>query len=74
MVKGTEDVIKDPFLRAIAAEVEKSKWIQIAMDQLLGPDTVAYLTTLARTLPQAICLPNKPRRPLNSRGNKTRCS
>ena len=39
MVKGTEDVIKDPFLRAIAAEVEKSEWIQIAMDQLLGPDT-----------------------------------
>jgi raffinose/stachyose/melibiose transport system substrate-binding protein len=39
MVKGTEDVIKNPFLRAIAAEVEKSEWIQIAMDQLLGPDT-----------------------------------
>jgi raffinose/stachyose/melibiose transport system substrate-binding protein len=39
MVKGTADVIKDPFLKEIAAEVEKSQWIQIAMDQLLGPDT-----------------------------------
>jgi raffinose/stachyose/melibiose transport system substrate-binding protein len=39
MVKGTADVIKDPFLRVIASEVEKSQWIQIAMDQLLGPDT-----------------------------------
>ena len=39
MVKGTADVIKDPFLKVIAAEVGKSEWIQIAMDQLLGPDT-----------------------------------
>ena len=39
MVKGTADVSKDPFLRVIASEVEKSDWIQIAMDQLLGPDT-----------------------------------
>jgi hypothetical protein len=39
MVKGTADVIKDPFLKVIAAEVGKSEWIQIAVDQLLGPDT-----------------------------------
>jgi raffinose/stachyose/melibiose transport system substrate-binding protein len=39
MVKGTSDVIKDQFQKAIAQEVEKSQWIQIAMDQLLGPDT-----------------------------------
>ena len=39
MVKGTADVIKDPFLKVVASEVEKSEWIQIAMDQLLGPDT-----------------------------------
>jgi raffinose/stachyose/melibiose transport system substrate-binding protein len=38
-VKGTAELIKDQFLRGIAAEVEKSQWIQIAMDQLLGPDT-----------------------------------
>jgi raffinose/stachyose/melibiose transport system substrate-binding protein len=39
MVKGTADLIKDPFLKQIAAEVEKSQWIAIAIDQLLGPDT-----------------------------------
>jgi raffinose/stachyose/melibiose transport system substrate-binding protein len=39
MVKGTAEAIKDPFAKAIAQEVENSQWIQIAMDQLLGPDT-----------------------------------
>jgi raffinose/stachyose/melibiose transport system substrate-binding protein len=39
MVKGTADVIKDPFQKAIAKEVESSQWIAIAIDQLLGPDT-----------------------------------
>jgi raffinose/stachyose/melibiose transport system substrate-binding protein len=39
MVKGTADQIKDPYLKQIAAEVEKSQWIAIAIDQLLGPDT-----------------------------------
>lgn len=38
MVKGTADVIKDPFQKAIAQEVENSQWIAIAIDQLLGPD------------------------------------
>jgi raffinose/stachyose/melibiose transport system substrate-binding protein len=39
MVKGTAEVIKDPFLHAIAQEVATTNWIAIAMDQLLGPDT-----------------------------------
>jgi raffinose/stachyose/melibiose transport system substrate-binding protein len=39
MVKGTAEAIKDPFLHAIAQEAEKSDWIAIAVDQLLGPDT-----------------------------------
>jgi raffinose/stachyose/melibiose transport system substrate-binding protein len=39
MVKGTADVIKDPFQKAIAQEVQSSQWIAIAIDQLLGPDT-----------------------------------
>ena len=38
-VKGTADVIQDPLIKQIAEEIDKSKWIQIAMDQLLGPDT-----------------------------------
>jgi len=39
MVKGTAASIQDPFLHAIAQEAEKTDWIAIAMDQLLGPDT-----------------------------------
>ena len=38
-VKGTAEVIKDPFLKAIAQEIDNSQWIGIAVDQLLGPDT-----------------------------------
>jgi raffinose/stachyose/melibiose transport system substrate-binding protein len=39
MVKGTAEVIQDPFQKQIAQEVENSQWIAIAIDQLLGPDT-----------------------------------
>jgi raffinose/stachyose/melibiose transport system substrate-binding protein len=38
-VKGTAEVIKDPFMKAIAQEIQTSDWIGIAIDQLLGPDT-----------------------------------
>jgi len=38
MVKGTSDAIKDPFIREIAKAAEATDWIQLAMDQLLGPD------------------------------------
>jgi raffinose/stachyose/melibiose transport system substrate-binding protein len=39
MVKGTADSIQEQFYKAIAQEVANTQWIQIAMDQLLGPDT-----------------------------------
>ncbi|MBV8378235.1 MAG: carbohydrate ABC transporter substrate-binding protein [Verrucomicrobia bacterium] len=39
MVKGTADFIKEDFFKQIAQETANSQWIQIAMDQLLGPDT-----------------------------------
>jgi len=39
VVKGTDESIKEPFYKAIAQEVGNTQWIQIAMDQLLGPDT-----------------------------------
>ena len=39
MVKGTADAIQSRFFKQIAQEVEKSQWIAIAMDQLLGPVT-----------------------------------
>jgi len=39
MVKGTADATQSHFFKQIAQEVEKSQWIAIAMDQLLGPHT-----------------------------------
>jgi raffinose/stachyose/melibiose transport system substrate-binding protein len=39
MVKGTADAIQDPFIKALAEAAENTDWIQLAMDQLLGPDT-----------------------------------
>jgi raffinose/stachyose/melibiose transport system substrate-binding protein len=39
MVKGTAEAIKDPFIRQLAEAAENTDWIQLAMDQLLGPDT-----------------------------------
>jgi raffinose/stachyose/melibiose transport system substrate-binding protein len=39
MVKGTAEMIKEPFFKQIAQEVANSQWIAIAIDQLLGPDT-----------------------------------
>jgi raffinose/stachyose/melibiose transport system substrate-binding protein len=39
MVKGTAEAIQNPFYKPIAQEASKSDWIELAMDQLLGPDT-----------------------------------
>ena len=36
-VKGTADAIQDPLMKSVAQEMDKSQWIAIAMDQLLGP-------------------------------------
>ena len=40
MVKGTAEAIKNPFYRALALEVDRSGWICVAMDQLLGRQIV----------------------------------
>jgi hypothetical protein len=39
MVKGTAEAIQNPFYKALAAEVDHSRWICVAMDQLLGRET-----------------------------------
>ena len=39
MVKGTADAIQNPFYKALALEVNKTGWIGLAMDQLLGRET-----------------------------------
>jgi raffinose/stachyose/melibiose transport system substrate-binding protein len=39
MVIGTADAIQSPFYKALALEVNKTGWIGLAMDQLLGRET-----------------------------------
>jgi raffinose/stachyose/melibiose transport system substrate-binding protein len=39
MVKGTAEAIQSPFYKALAVEVDRSGWICVAMDQLLGRQT-----------------------------------
>ena len=39
MVTGTAEAIQDPFYKALALEVNRSDWIGLAMDQLLGRET-----------------------------------
>ena len=38
-VKGTVAAIQDPLMKAIGQEVDKSQWLAIAMNMILGPDT-----------------------------------
>jgi hypothetical protein len=52
-VKGTADAIQDPLMKSVAQEVDKSQWIAIAMDQLLGPTPAECSMMRARTLPRA---------------------
>jgi raffinose/stachyose/melibiose transport system substrate-binding protein len=58
-VKGTAEVIQDPFLKQIAAEIGRSQWIQIAMDQLLGPDTGRVFNDMCADLSSGKTTPEK---------------
>lgn len=39
VVKGTVAAIQDPLMKAIGQEVDKTQWLAIAMNMILGPDT-----------------------------------
>ena len=58
-VKGTADVIQNPLLKAVAAEIDRSQWIQIAMDQLLGPDTGRLFNDVTADLASGSTTPEK---------------
>jgi raffinose/stachyose/melibiose transport system substrate-binding protein len=58
-VKGTADAIQDPLLKQIAQEIDKSQWIEIAMDQLLGPDTGRVLNDASADLASGNTTPEK---------------
>jgi raffinose/stachyose/melibiose transport system substrate-binding protein len=65
-VKGTADAIQIPFLRQIAQEIGKSQWIQIAMDQLLGPDTGRVLNDVSADLASGNTTPEKAAKALEA--------
>ena len=58
-VKGTADAMQDPLLKQIAQEIDKSQWIEIAMDQLLGPDTGRVLNDASTDLASGNTTPEK---------------
>jgi raffinose/stachyose/melibiose transport system substrate-binding protein len=58
-VKGTAEALQDPFLKAIAQEIDKSQWIEIAIDQLLGPDSGRVFNDLSADLAAGRTTPEK---------------
>ena len=72
MVKGTADVIGQPLIRSIAQEVDKTGWIQIAMDQLLGPDTGRLFNDQATAIASKATTPEKATKAIQDSFKKTR--
>jgi raffinose/stachyose/melibiose transport system substrate-binding protein len=72
MVKGTADLIQQPLIRSIAQEVDKSGWIQIAMDQLLGPDTGHLFNDQAAAIASKATTPEKATKAIQDSFRKTR--
>ena len=50
VVKGTQDAIKHPILRALAENVAKSNYHQIFYDQMLGPSVGAVVNDISADL------------------------
>ena len=53
-------------LKQIAQEIDKSQWIQIAMDQLLGPDTGRVLNDASADLASGNTTPEKAAKALEA--------
>jgi len=58
-VRGTADAIQDPLFKSVAQEIEKSQWIAIAMDQLLGPDTGRVFNDVSADIASGNTTPEK---------------
>jgi len=58
-VKGTADAIQNPLMKSVAQEVDKSQWIAIAMDQLLGPDTGRVFNDVSADIASGNTTPEK---------------
>jgi ABC-type glycerol-3-phosphate transport system substrate-binding protein len=53
------DAIQDPLMKSVAQEVDKSQWIAIAMDQLLGPDTGRVFNDVSADIASGNTTPEK---------------
>src|SRR6516225_2912416 len=58
-VKGTADAIQDSLLKEIAQQFEQSEWLQIPMDQLLGPDTGRVFNDVSADIASGNTTPEK---------------
>jgi raffinose/stachyose/melibiose transport system substrate-binding protein len=58
-VKGTANAIQDPLLKEIAQQIEKSEWLQIPMDQVLGPDTGRVFNDVSTDIASGNSTPEK---------------
>ena len=58
-VRGTADAIQDPLFKSVAQEIDKSQWIAIAMDQLLGPDTGRVFNDVSADIASGNTTPEK---------------
>jgi len=72
MVKGTADAIQQPLIRSIAQEVDNTGWIQIAMDQLLGPDAGRVFNDKATAIASKAAIPEKAAKAIQDSFTKTR--
>jgi raffinose/stachyose/melibiose transport system substrate-binding protein len=65
-VKGTADAIQNPLLKGIAQEIDRSQWIEIAMDQLLGPDAGRVMNDVSADLASGNTTPEKAAKALEA--------
>ncbi|MBV9998952.1 MAG: extracellular solute-binding protein [Verrucomicrobia bacterium] len=65
-VKGTAEAIQDPFLKGIAEQINQSQWIEIAIDQLLGPDTGRVFNDTSADLADGRTTPEKAAKAIES--------
>ena len=71
-LKGTADAIQNPHLKRVAAEIGRSEWIQIAMDQLLGPDTGRLFNDVTADLASGNTSPEKAAKAIEASWQKNK--
>jgi len=59
-------------LKAVAAEIGRSEWIQIAMDQLLGPDTGRLFNDVTADLASGATNPEKAAKAIEASWQKNK--